>query len=441
MRAVVKKAKADQEAALAEAKESRDRIFQDRASLEKEIHRREVDMKRLKTEAERVRNEFEKLGKEEDRLSQQQSDDAMDIRELAGTVRVIGRDLETILNQSQLTARLPERVNTVKPILHKDRFPGIDDFKTITDLFFEEMELSGEVVLLNGTYVDRSGMEKKGDILTIGKFTAAYHTDKETGFLRYSEDSHRFFALSALPTWSVRRNLEIYMRGEADDVNLDFSGGAALRQITHRPTFIDKVRNGGPIVWPILGIGFLALIIVVERVIFLRGVDVNTDRIMGKVNHLGIQGRWQECDGVVEDDRGRPVYNVLKAGLKARGEERETQESILQEAILKELPRLERFLPALNIMGAVAPLLGLLGTVTGMISTFHVITLYGTGDPRMMSGGISEALVTTMLGLSVAIPIMLMHTFLSRRVDTITGDMEEKAVALINIIHKNRINT
>ena len=90
----------------------------------------------------------------------------------------------------------------------------------------------------------------------------------------------------------------------------------------------------------------------------------------------------------------------------------------------------------LEVIALISPLLGLLGTVTGMISTFHVITLYGTGDPRMMSGGISEALVTTMLGLAVAIPIMLMHTFLSRRVEHIIGDMEEKAVALTNIIYR-----
>ncbi len=89
----------------------------------------------------------------------------------------------------------------------------------------------------------------------------------------------------------------------------------------------------------------------------------------------------------------------------------------------------------LNIMAAVAPLLGLLGTVTGMIGTFEIINVYGTGDPRMMSGGISVALVTTMLGLMVAIPIMLMHAFLSRQVEHIVGDMEEKAIALTNIIY------
>ena len=436
MRAASKKAKADYEAALAEAQASKQRILKNHASLEKEIARMEADVKKLNSDIDTMQDEFKELREKEIKLSHQQSDDEMGMRELSGTVRVVARDLETILRQSQFTARFSERPDLLKPILNKDRFPGIDDFKTITDLLFQEMALSGEVVLGRGPFVDRSGIEQTGDILTIGKFTAAYTTGNETGFLSYSEASHRFFALSALPSWSIRRNLKKYMQGEVDDASLDFSGGAALRQITHKSTLTDQIKNGGPIVWPILAIGLFALIIVIERAVFLKGVHANTDRVMGKVNELALEGKWKECDDIVKDKKGWPVYNVLKAGLGARGEERETQESILQEAILKELPRLERFLPTLNIVGAIAPLLGLLGTVTGMISTFHVITLYGTGDPRMMSGGISEALVTTMLGLAVAIPIMLMHTFLSRRVEHIVGDMEEKAVALTNIIHR-----
>jgi biopolymer transport protein ExbB len=436
MRAASKKAKADYEAALVEAKDSKKEIFKSRLSLEKEIARMEADEKKLNSDIEVMQNEVKKLREKQIKLSEQQSEDEMDMRELAGTVRVVARDLDAILRQSQFTARVPERLDLIRPIFNKDRFPGMDDFRTLSDLFFREMELAGEVVLQKGTFVDRSGMEKTGDILTIGKFTAAYRSNQEVGFLRYSEASYQFFALSAFPSWFIRRNLKEYMQGETEDVCLDFSGGAALRQIAHKSTLIDQVKNGGPLVWPILSIAFFALIIALERLIFLKRVHANTDRVMGNVNELALQGKWQECDKIAKDKKRRPVYNVLKAGLYARAEERETMESVLQEAILKELPRLERFLPTLNIMGEIAPLLGLLGTVTGMISTFHVITLYGTGDPRMMSGGISEALVTTMLGLAVAIPIMLVHTFLSRRVDHIVGDMEEKAVALTNIIHR-----
>ncbi len=98
------------------------------------------------------------------------------------------------------------------------------------------------------------------------------------------------------------------------------------------------------------------------------------------------------------------------------------------------MPRLDKFLSSLGMLAAIAPLLGLLGTVTGMINTFHVITYFGAGDPRMMSGGISEALITTMLGLSVAIPVMLCHTLLTRKVETMIARMEEKSVTLVNII-------
>jgi biopolymer transport protein ExbB len=434
MRAASQKAKADYEAAIAEAKSSEQRILNDRASLEKEVKLLLMRVKKLKADITSMENECKNLSKKEVELSNQKSVDEMSIRELTGTVRVVARDLETLLKQSPFTARFPERLDRLEPVLKKDRFPGIDDFKVISDLFFEEMRLSGEVIFYKGSFVGRSGVKQEGDILSIGKFTSAYKTQTETGFLNYSEGGNELITLSALPSRIIRHNIEKYMEGEAEDIYLDFSGGAALRQITHKLNLWEKIQSGGPIVWPILGIAFLALILVLERTLFLHRVHARTDTVMGKVNELASKGKWSECRDLLKKKKGGPVYNVLISGLAGRGEDRETLESILQESILRELPRLERFLPTLNILAAIAPLLGLLGTVTGMINTFHVITLYGTGDPRMMSGGISEALVTTMLGLAVAIPIMLMHTFLSRRVDHITGDMEEKAVALTNTI-------
>ena len=433
------KALAEYEKVVAEAKKSETRIFQDRLALEKEIALLKDKIKVLKSNISAGQLSMEKMKEKEVKLNSRQLDNKMDLREMSGVVRSITRDFQIIVQQSHFTAHFPDRLDELKPLLNKERFPGMNDLKKLSNLFFQEMEFCGEVVLQKGQYLDRSGTRQIGDILTVGKFTAMYRLDKEAGFLKYLEKSHTFASLSALPSWSVGRNLKKYMNGEVDDISIDFLNGAALRQITHKLTMTDKIKNGGPIVWPILAIGFFAFIIVIERSVFLRKVHTNTDLIMGEVNSLALKGKWAECEKIASDAKGRPVYNVLRAALSARAETRETLESILQEAILKEFPRLERFLPALNVLGAVAPLLGLLGTVTGMISTFHVITLYGTGDPRMMSGGISEAMVTTMLGLSVAIPIMLAHTFLNRQVDHIIGDMEEKAVAMTNIIQREII--
>jgi len=136
MRAASRKAKADYETAMAEAKDSKERIFKDRISLEKEIARMEAHEKKLNSDIEVMQNEFKKLREKQIKLSEQQSDDEMGMRELAGTVLVVARDLETIFRQSQFTACFSERLDLLKPILDKDRFPGIDDFRTISDLFF-----------------------------------------------------------------------------------------------------------------------------------------------------------------------------------------------------------------------------------------------------------------------------------------------------------------
>jgi biopolymer transport protein ExbB len=181
----------------------------------------------------------------------------------------------------------------------------------------------------------------------------------------------------------------------------------------------------------------VGILIVIERIVFLFRRRTDADALTRRVEETILNQNWQ--DGVEECTRlnGKPVARVIAAGLACADKQRETMENGLQEAILREIPPLERFLSTLAMLAAIAPLIGLLGTVTGMIDTFYVITQHGTGDPRMMSGGISVALVTTMLGLSVAIPIMLAHTLINRTVDNRIAEMEEKAMAIINIVHKH----
>jgi biopolymer transport protein ExbB len=436
MRLISRRAQAEHETAKSAEEQSRKRLFHDRKSLTEAINSLESDIEAIKKEIAETRAAIEIWQDKDAQLKLLQARDENDMHDLTGTVRVVARDLETRLRQSPFTAFAPERPDQLRQVLDKNHFPGLDDLKLISDLFFQEIELAGEVRRRPGPYVDRSGNPETDSILTLGPFSSAYQSAEETGLLRYNEESRSFYALATLPGWHDRRSLKNYFKGKSDAVIIDLSGGGALRQISHRITLLEQLKKGGPLIWPILALALCALLIAIERIIFLNRVHSNTDRALDSINSLALNGDWSECDELVKKRRGEPVYNVLRAGLRARGEERETQESILQEAILKELPRLERFLPTLNILGAIAPLLGLLGTVAGMIETFHTITLFGTGDPRVMSGGISEAMVTTMLGLAAAIPILLTHTFLRRRVDHIVGDMEEKAIALTNIIHR-----
>ena len=364
----------------------------------------------------------------------------LDFREISGNVRLAARDLETMLHQSHFTGLNPGRVDPISPLLDKGYFPGIDDISAMAATIFAEIELAGRVSLHQADFIARDGTEATGTVMTLGRFTAAYEHGGETGFLNWSPEGARFFAMTELPRGNIGRHLKGYLRGERDEVPIDMSAGSALRQINHQTSFVEQVQAGGPIVWPIIGLAVVALLIVLARIFFLNRIHANTDRFMNEVHGYAAVGDWEAAETLVakHGKRRSPVLSVIKSGLEVRDQDRETQESVLQESILREMPRVESGLSVLAVLGAVAPLLGLLGTVTGMINTFRVITLFGTGDPKLMSGGISEALVTTELGLMVAIPIMLAHTFLARRADDIVGDMEEKAVQMVNIIQIRR---
>ncbi len=435
---LLEKASREKQAALKEAMESRQRILSDRKALEaaiSKLRKKNSQLKkanqiygaRLGTLSTRLKGLRTTLEKREGEVS-----------ELVGFIRIDAKDLNTLLHQSLQSAFMPGREKVLQPILNQTEFPGMDDIRSMVNLFFDEIALSGQVRIVRAPLVTRSGKGTIGDILVLGNFSAAYHISGETGFLIYSPKSQRLFALSKLPSWHMRRKIMAYMSGRSEDVPIDISKGAALRQLTHRLGLMEEIPRGGPIVWPIIAIAVLATLIIIERAIYLFRKGSNIETFANNIYRYASNGEWKRCIELCEQEQNRSVPRILLAGIRSRDMKREDMEDVLQEAILNEIPGLERFLSTLGMLGAIAPLLGLLGTVTGMINTFHVITYYGTGDPRMMSAGISEALVTTMLGLTAAIPIMVCHSLLSRRVENIIAQMEEKAITLVNIVFKMR---
>ncbi|MBA1333221.1 flagellar motor protein MotA, partial [Candidatus Endoriftia persephone str. Guaymas] len=147
---------------------------------------------------------------------------------------------------------------------------------------------------------------------------------------------------------------------------------------------------------------------------------------------LGLLGRRMKRQLKLEAPGGNNPLGRVRQAVSGEAEvDAETLQLRLDEAILKEIPRLRRGLPLVGILAAVAPLLGLLGTVTGMIETFQSITLFGAGDPRLMSGGISQALVTTELGLAAAIPLVLLHSFISGRSNRLIQILDEQSAAMV----------
>ena len=432
-KAEAEKAAADKAAAAANAK-----ITSDRQTLEKAIAELETGNKRLEEQINRLSKENETLNKKEDQLTARISETSSMIKELVGVIRVNAKDIDGMIAQNMQTALDDTPTDFLESIAQESRFPGMEDVRSLADALRRQIKSSGEVSIRQGTIIDRSGREAEADLLVVGAFTVAYRIGGEVGFCNYSIAGNKLYALSRLPSRRIQKQITSYMDGRSDAVPMDISRGGALRQLTHELSLWEQVPKGGPIVWPILALLAVGVLIILERVIFLIRKHMNGDRLISRIEALATQNKWEECTRECDRYKRKPVARVICAGLTYAHMQREEMENALQEAILKEVPPMERFLAMLGMLAAIAPLLGLLGTVTGMIDTFHIITLYGTGDPRLMSGGISVALVTTMLGLSVAIPLMLAQTLLNRAVDKHIGQMEEKAVALVNIIHKNR---
>lgn len=218
---------------------------------------------------------------------------------------------------------------------------------------------------------------------------------------------------------------------------IDATDGEALEGIRHTITLQEELALGGFVMYPILSLFTLAILIAVFKTVELFLVkSARAKDIEVILDHL----RSDNNDAAMAHAKsvGGPVGKMLCTAVENAGEDREVIEEVLYENIIKTQPKLERFLAFIAVVAATAPLLGLLGTVTGMIKTFKLITIVGTGDARNLSSGISEALITTKWGLIVAIPTLIMHALLNRKAKGVVGSMEQAAVSFINGVAEMR---
>lgn len=432
---LARKAEEEKLRAQKDATDSRARILADRAALTQAVAQLEREVGALEAEISAMEEREGFLLAEEQEIDITLNESEVVVRELLGQIRILAKDLDSLIRQSPLEALEQRRPDFFAAVAEQDRFPGMNDVEAMAQALLKMIRRASQVSAQQGRIVDRSGLERQALVLLIGPFSAIYRQGEETGFLALATDG-RLHALSRQPDTFTRRALERYLAGDDESVPMDISRGAALRQLSNQLTLTSQIQSGGPIVWPILAILVIGIFIVLERILRLLTSRTNGAELFAAIRPFAQKGEWEEAENLCMARAKKPLARVLLAGIRNRQLSREDLENVLHEAILKEIPRLERFLSTLGMLATIAPLLGLLGTVTGMINVFHVITLQGTGDPRLMSGGISEALVTTMLGLSVAIPLLLLHNMLSRGVDRLIGNMEEQGMALINLVHR-----
>ncbi|MEZ0574768.1 MotA/TolQ/ExbB proton channel family protein [Halodesulfovibrio aestuarii] len=359
-----------------------------------------------------------------------------EIKTFEGTVRNAAKMLQDRSRISFLTLQHPERTNIFATFLNTERMPGLADLNSLIQMYFEELAATGTITKYNGEIIQTDGNAATAEIIRVGTASAIYQsTTGAVGFLELTTDGTVAKSVSGVSS-SLQSTIEDVFDGNSI-VPLDFSHGAAFIRYVADKDLWTKISDGGMLVWPILGIGLIGLLLALERFFTLSRTKRFSPSEHSEILELIQKQDWDSCYQKLSK-RNTPTGRVLWSTLKKGHGSTAALEKGMQEALLAELASLERFLPTMQTLAAVAPLLGLLGTVTGMINTFQIITLFGTGDPHMLSGGISEALVTTQLGLAVAIPIMLLHHILNSRVDRIVTEMEEKGTALIATILNER---
>jgi len=288
----------------------------------------------------------------------------------------------------------------------------------------------GRVKTHPGQFFLQNGKQVKGKIIEIGNIASYGVSQQGRGALvPAGADSMKLWNMPAAEVaegfaqGNMPKHLKIFLyesRDKAVDEKVDKTWGSII-------------DSAGIIGWVIVAMGGLGVIFIIIRTILLRLNSSNCHQIEEQIISLVNKGRYKEAEQACQQAKGA-IARVLRSTLKHAKDDRDHMDDVITEAILHESGTLNKFSSVILVIASVSPLLGLLGTVTGMISTFDIITEFGTGDPKLLSGGISIALVTTELGLIVAIPTLLIGTLLSSWSELIKLDMETMALKVSNIL-------
>jgi len=333
--------------------------------------------------------------------------------ELFGVVKQVAGDTRGVFDNSLVSAQIDSRQNYLKELAQRKAVPGISELEQLWFLMQQEIIESGKVVQFPASVVSSDGKSRETRVTRVGVFNAS----SEGNFVRYIPETNQIVELPRQPAsgfTGIAEDLENAQSGLVDAV-IDPSRGAILSMLIQVPGIFERIQQGKLVGYIILILTIIGLGVAVERFYRLFIVQNKIDAQIGQATPS------------TDNPLGR-VMNVYRQNPKL---DIETLERKLDEAIIKELPTLERGISSIKVLAVIAPLLGLLGTVTGMIETFQSITLFGTGDPKLMAGGISQALVTTVLGLTAAIPLIFLHSLINSKSKRCINILEEQSAGMV----------
>ncbi|MEM9172826.1 MAG: MotA/TolQ/ExbB proton channel family protein [Pseudomonadota bacterium] len=345
-----------------------------------------------------------------------------ELKELFGVLQTATGDAQSVFGSSLTNLQYADREDFLVKLGGKmASSTNLASIEEIEQLWFElqrEVVESGKIARFTTDVITAEGDVESADVVRLGNFSLV----GPGGFLEFKPNVGEDGVVQALPRQPQGRYTSaaaaVYNAAPGDTVvtGLDPTRGGVLATLVDTKGPMERISDGGVVGYCIIALGLIGLAIALFLLLSLTAAN---SKVSSQLKNIGTP----------KDDNA--LGRVLQAYTSNKSVDTETLELKLNEAVLKEVPKINRGLLIVKVISVVAPLAGLLGTVTGMIQTFQVITLYGAGDPKLMAGGISQALMTTVLGLVVAIPMVLLHTILSGRAKRLLSILQEQSAGLI----------
>ncbi len=404
-------------------------------------------------EADRLREEIQSLQKDAEEAEAQSENAKVQFLSVAPLLRDRVSEMSTQIEKG-FPARVPERLQRYNLVLKSAETKRESPAEILSDalgFYKSELALTREISLEKRGFLRADKTPGEGALLRIGMVASAYRDDKSgaAGLLLKDAGS------GAINPYEWRENLPAeasaalaagMQRLEKGEGNVAVIPLDILPNQTQGKAYIVKeersfwkslshtVKTGGVFMWPLLIIPLVVIFMFLQKLFSVVRSRAGGSKLYGQALEKLGSGSAAEAAKICSTRPQSPVLMVIQAVANNRDKDRESAEKDVREVLLHQVPRLERHLTTLSVLAAAAPLLGLLGTVSGLIAMFQVITQHGVNDPKLLAGGIGEALIATETGLLIAIPTLLGHNFLANRVDGIVSDMEFYALKALNAL-------
>jgi len=392
-------------------------FLSDRNNQRNLLAQAKAELKREEKRSDDLKSEYDRLERDLAEQTTILQERMGNLGELFGIVRQSSGDIQAALNDSMVSAQFQGREVFLSELAQRKALPNVQELRTVWSRMVTEIAESGKVIRFTAQVERANGAKEDVEVVRVGVFNAV--TDGSFLDWNSAKSTVNLIDLARQPNKrfrSMASDLQKAAPGETVAMAVDFTRGQIVRAVVESKTPIERVKeDGGPVGMVIIGVGIFGLLLCFWKALVLYTTG----------------GRMSKQLKSEDANKGNPLGRVMAIYSDNTETDIETLELKLDEAILRESAPLETGLSFIKVLYVVAPLLGLLGTVVGMIATFQMITLFGTGDPRMMAGGISTALVTTVLGLVVAIPLTIFHAFLQGKSKALIQILEEQAAGII----------